>query len=611
MKIHEIEQQIIDARELYYGNGTSPLTDAEYDALEDQLRELDPTNELLKKVGATTDSGWEKVSHSIPMGSLSKVQNLEQFGDWVSKTAEAEVTYMEKLDGISIAVEFHNGNVVRALTRGDGFTGEDITKNFVKMKGINQGRTYKPFTGWLRGEIMLLRDDWKKHMSDKKNPRNAAAGTAKRHDGSGCEHLFVMFYDVFSQDVEFKSMREKLDFIYSELQFRTPEYDGPMSPDQIPYWVEHYEGGRIVSPYDIDGLVVQVDNLSHFTSMGEVDMRPKGAVAYKFKPEEKETTVVDVIWQVGRTGRLTPVAEVEPVDIGGVTISRVSLHTARMAMNMQAGRNSRVLISRRNDVIPYIEKVLSAPSSPVVEPENFGELEWDGDYLVVKDVGPRLALYNDFKVWVQRTGMLHFGDALINALIDSGFVKKMPDLFTVDWSVVAMEVGDGIAHRAKKQVDAVREMDFATFISALNLRYCDTRSKEIVAYGIDTVDKLIKSNVVELQEVDGIGSTKANAIRHSIVSKTDIICELAEHISFKKKEGNMVGQSFCFTGAMEKPRKELENLVVANGGEVKKSVSKGLTFLVMKDPNSTSTKAQKARKLGTTCISEEQFMEMV
>lgn len=612
-----LEQKLQQAREAYYKDGTSPLTDAEYDALEDELRAIDPDNPLLKEVGADTDSGWSKVRHEIPMGSLNKVQNRDQYDSWlksvrlsVGEFGVGILLISEKLDGSSIAVQYVDGVYTRAITRGDGEEGEDITPNVAKMKNVPLNLPIK-WTGWLRGEILLFKEDWKQHMSDKKNPRNAAAGTAKRHDGEGCEHLTVLYYDMTDSGTytsnKLMAKHGMLEFIENALCLRTTNRVGPVIPNEVPGIVESWEQNREEIPYEIDGMVIEINARNMFEMMGEVDNRPKGAMAYKFKPIQKTTKVRDITWQVGRTGRVTPVAELEPVDIGGVTISRASLHTARMALDSDAGPGALVVISRRNDVIPYVENVIQGAKVP---PPKF-PCNWDGEYLVVCEMDNKTELYNSIKTWVQRLRILHWGDALIKLIIDYELAKSLPDLYDLDWNFLGDLAGHGVAKRAKKSLEEKgQNISFADFISALNIRFLDTRAKSLVAIGIDTPEKLLASNIIQLTNAEGIGDTKALEIRKSIEKLRPIIERIGKIIHFEEKSGPLAGLSFCFTGAMSRPRKELENMALDAGAEVKKSVSAGLTHLVMADPNSGTTKARKARELGTKCISETEFKGM-
>lgn len=612
----ETKRRIQAAKDAYYRDGTSDLTDEEYDALEEELRLVEPDSELLKQIGSDANSGWTKDKHEIPMGSLNKAKTEEEYNAWL-KTVGLNVgefgvgilMISEKLDGISIAIQYSNGIFVRAITRGDGTVGEDITPNVGKMKNVPKNVPLN-YTGWLRGEIVLLKEDWKQYFSDKKNPRNAAAGIAKRHDGKECEHLTVLYYNA---EGAFNTRYEEFEFIKIMLRLKTACFIGPFLPNEIPNVIKSWENNREEIPYEIDGMVVEINVCSMFNGMGRVDNRPKGAIAYKFPPEHKETTVTGVTWQVGRTGRITPVAELEPVDIGGVTISRASLHTARMALNLQAGPGSRVIISRRNDVIPYVEKVLSPPTSPITEPTSLGEIEWDGEYLVVKKMDDKTELYNSLKVWVDKLRILHWGSAFIRLLMDYDLIKSLPDIYRLDWTMVASFAGDGVAKRARKSLESKGvEMDLASFISALNIRHCDSTAKLIVGAGVDTIDKFLDYGCAAhwLVDVDGIGKVKAAAIEKSVNLLAPTILNLKTYIKIKERGGHLIGKSFCFTGSMTRPRKELENMALNAGAEIRKSVAAGLTYLVIADPTSTTVKARKARELGTKCIGEDEFKEL-
>ena len=606
----QLAETLQRARKSYYDEGESPLSDAEYDALEDELRAVDPDNEILKEVGVEPQSNWPKAKHSIHMGSLFKVQNAEQWTEWAKKFPVGTILALtEKFDGISISIEYKAGKLVRAITRGDGLTGEDITPNVLKMKNVLKQLPNQKFNGWLRGEIVLFKSDHKKYMPDKKNPRNAAAGTAKRLDGVGCEYLTVLYYEAHDAQKPFFSQTEQYNFINNNGLVAEVCVSIARFAD-VDSFIKAWNDKRESMDYEIDGLVIRVNLQEQFESYGETDGRPKGAIAYKFPPIHKITTVSGVTWQIGKTGRVTPVAELEPVDIGGVTIRRASLHTARMALDSMAGPGARVVISRRNDVIPYVEKVLPGTEQKILEPTDLGDLEWEGDYLVVKQLDDVTALYNSIKVWVQRLRILHWGDSFIRMLMDYGLVKKLGDLYRLDWNQVAEFAGGGIAKRARESLEQRQSMDFASFISALNLRYCDHGAKDLVKNGINNVEKLLSSNVLQIESFEGFGSTKATEIRKSIEEKRDIIQDVAQFITFEEKTGPLVGKSFCFTGAMETQRDVLMQMAVDKGGEAKKAVSKGLTYLVIADPNSGTVKAKKAREAGVQCISEKEFLAM-
>lgn len=373
-EVQELVEQLQQAREAYY-NDDPIMSDAEYDALEDELRELDPKNAFFKQVGAKAEkkTKWKKVKHGAPMGSLMKVQTQEEFDKWAAdardKIAKAEragdledptqeVVVSEKLDGISISLKYDKGKLVQAVTRGDGETGEDITRNVLLMKGVVKDA--RDLTGYVRGEIVLKRSDHKKHVPEYKNPRNAASGIAKREsDADPCKHLTILCYQVLSHQhpITTKSIEFKL---LKALGFSTPNWKRMAFSAVADHYQEYVQTKRDQLDYEIDGLVVEHDDLNVMEHLGEHDGRPKGARAYKFPHQERPTRLRDVQWEVGPSGRITPVAYFDAVEIDGAMLSRASLHNVKNFRRLRLWLGCRILVSRRNQVIPYVEKNLDA-----------------------------------------------------------------------------------------------------------------------------------------------------------------------------------------------------------------------------------------------------------
>ena len=610
--IKDLEHQIIKARDAYY-NGEAQLDDASYDALEVELRKIDPNNELLKKIGAEPVSGWKKIKHQHSMGSLDKAQNEEEFQAWVTRHNLQSEPFVitEKLDGISIEVVYLKGSLQHASSRGNGEVGEDFTTNVVKMKGI-QRILKEPFTGSLRGEIILTHADFAKYFTEYKNPRNAASGTAKRFDGSGCEHLTVMFYDAIG-DIKFKRYSEVLGFIES-LELNLPHCIRGQNKNEIELRMQQVVRQRKSINWDIDGLVVRVDDMKKFEELGYTNLNPKGAIAYKFEAGKRQTTVKSIEWQIGMQNRLTPVAVIEPIDIGGVTITNVSLHTAGTAIELQAGVGSKILVARANDVIPAIIDVLEKKTveAPTKCPICNSKLGWDGMYLECQSSTCPNILHSAIKVWCQRLDILHLGDSLIDNLIKINVVKTLPDLYKIQWKQISHLIGDGIAERAKKSIDSKRSMNLAQLIAALNIKMCLTSGKDIVSAGYNTVDKFLSLDEEKLSNINGIGSIKAATIATGIKQLTPVIKELVKYVTIEEpKMGKLIGQSICFTGSAELPRKELQAMAEGAGLTVKSSVGKDTTYLCITDPASTSSKAVKARSLGVKLISESDFVKLV
>ena len=354
--IKELADKIIKARNDYY-NHQSTCSDVVFDAWVDELTKLDPDNKAVTAIGAPVAvNEWEKVAHDIPMSSLNKVNTPDELRAWVKECSAHEVFMTEKLDGLSINTIWEKGLLVKALTRGDGSIGENITINVGRMKGIPK-KLKKSFTGSLRGEIILRKSDHKKHFSEYSNPRNAASGIAKRYDSEGSEHLSVLMYQASVEDFN----TEKEQFLYlTSLGVEVPHYNVYKNVDDaIKEWKRYQDDVRESLDYEIDGLVCRVNKMNDQLALGEKNHRPKGAIAFKFAAETRETTLRNIVWQVGNTGRLTPVGIIDPVEICGATIERASLHNAKRVQELKLWKNCKVLISRRNDVIPFIEGNIS------------------------------------------------------------------------------------------------------------------------------------------------------------------------------------------------------------------------------------------------------------
>lgn len=355
--ITELADKIIKARNDYY-NHQPKVSDALFDKWVDELTKLDPNHPAITSVGAPiVVSEWKKASHEVPMGSLNKVNTADEFKAWVKSCNDAKKFLLcEKLDGLSISTKWEAGKLVQAVTRGNGSEGEDITVNVVRMKGIPK-KLKKNFTGHLRGEILLKKSDHQKYFSEYSNPRNAASGLAKRLDGEGVEHLTIMMYKVEGKD--FKTEEDQFEFLDALGTITTQHTMCFCVQDVLDVYELYSTRKREKLDWDIDGLVLRVDNLAEQESLGELNHRPKGQIAFKFEAEAKETTLKNIVWQVGNSGRITPVAEFDTVDLMGAAVERASLHNYKRVKQLKLFKDCKILVSRRNDVIPFVEGNLS------------------------------------------------------------------------------------------------------------------------------------------------------------------------------------------------------------------------------------------------------------
>jgi len=355
--VAEIERRLREAREAYY-NLDPVLSDEDYDALKEHLRVLKPDSPEIVAVGAEPPqlSVWGKVHHEMPMGSLDKVNSSEEFIEWAGKTGADRFLITHKLDGSSLAVTYVDGTLKLAATRGDGRVGEDVTANASQIPTIPK-QLKELFPVSIRGEVVMLRNVFREKYAEKyANPRNTANGKLREKKGGGeaCRDLTFIAYSVSGRS--FETEDEQFEWL-NEAGFRVPDHAiGGAEGVCLQHDVIMSERQEI--PYDIDGSVIRVNDMKLQKSLGELNMRPRGQIAWKPEAETSVSVMKDVVWQVGPTGRVSPVAIVEPVKIGGVTIERVSLHNLKMFRELNLWRGCRVMISRRNDVIPYVEENL-------------------------------------------------------------------------------------------------------------------------------------------------------------------------------------------------------------------------------------------------------------
>lgn len=361
-RAEELSLILREAQEAYY-NLQPKISDQEYDALADELKRLRPEDPAIKNVGAPTTqlSVWEKVPHEIPMGSLDKVNSEKEFLEWANKT-QAELYFItHKIDGSSMELVYKAGDLVKCVTRGDGLIGEDVTVNVSQVLSIPKKLSI-PIDAVIRGEIVMFKDVFQeKYAEEYANPRNTAAGKVRDKKGGGkdCKNLEFLAYWAKIPD-------QPKTLFYMKMWLEQHGFQTPKSSagrlDLMVNEFNHAVKIRNDIPYEIDGMVISINNIEELEELGDLNMRPKGQIAWKFDAAMGITRVNDIKWQNGSSGRITCVASVDPVNIGGVTITSVSLHNLKIFKDLRLFPKCRVLVSRRNDVIPYVEKNLDNES---------------------------------------------------------------------------------------------------------------------------------------------------------------------------------------------------------------------------------------------------------
>jgi DNA ligase (NAD+) len=627
-RVAELAKLLRKYKDAYYND--SPLvSDAAYDALEDELRELDPGHALLKSVGApAVVTSWAKARHAIPMGSLNKAVNEEEFRAWAARCDElgtkaklTEITndlfVTEKLDGLSLAVTYDKGKLTGAITRGDGEVGEQILANACRMKGV-PGKLKTAVSVTVRGEIILRLSDMKKAFPGAANPRNQASGTSKRLDGAGCEHLSVLFYDLDGEELpdESKKFKRLTALGLSVPNSKATDLDGAISLHQ-----EYAKKKRAALDYEIDGLVVRAHDVHVQHMLGELGNRPRAAIAYKFASQAKVTTLLEIVWETGSSGRVSPVAVVEPVDLAGATVRRASLHNAGNVADLGIGVGDEILVSRRNDVIPYVEEVVTKKGKvakpPTKCPTCKSTLEKVGEYLSCRNRDCPALREGRIQNWVDAIGVLEWGEKLIAQLVEAGLVNEPADLYKLKAEQIAglerrgMVIGQKVLDNLKAQLP----LSLPKFLAALGIENFGLQTaKALVAAGFDSLDKVQAASFETLSKLPGVGPSKGKAIADGLKQrKAEIARLLAVGVVpvNKANAGPLAGKTFCFTGTLSRPRKELEQMVEERGGSLLSGVTKDLNYLVMADPASGSSKSQKAKQYGTECLDEAGFMTMV
>ena len=615
-RIKELEE-LIDKAAIAYYNGDSIIDDDEYDALVYELSCLDPTNKTLNKVGADPVDNWKKAKHIFPLGSLSKVNTPEEMTKWFSSTLNGhEVVVSDKLDGLSIGCQYETGKLVKSPLRGGGLEGEDILTNVLKMNGVVK---YIPgFTGVLRGEIILTKSNHQKYFSDKANPRNAASGICRRFDGVGSEYLTVMFYQVLGQD--FKTELEQFDFL-QQSGCLVPKYKLCKNANEVNnLWQEYQDIIRPSLDYEIDGIVAAINDVSFQKSLGEVALKPKGKLAFKFANQFIKTTVKEIKWTVGNSGRITPVCWVEPVNLLGSKVEKASVYNMAYINKLGLDVGADVLICKANEIIPRIERVIKTTGTkalpPQVCPECASHLIMTGENLICPNSDNCSGQINGrLKNWVVELNLLEWGTSLIEKLVESGKVKTVADLYTltVDDLAGLDRMGQKSAQKCFDILWKNNEITLDTFLGALSFPMIgSTTIRQIMNAGCDTLEKFGQLGAAQFEMVPGVGPSKAESLANGLRQNQKVILDLLDNgVKIKDKiVGALSGCKIAITGSTKNKRADLEKFITDNGGELKSSVSRGTTHLLITDPNSTSSKAVAARKLGIKLIDEDSLLNL-
>lgn len=631
-RIEELEKLISKYQKSYY-DGEGEISDAEFDKLWDELKSLDPNNPILHKVGA--DSGnFAKVQHVMPMGSQEKAANPEEFLAWANKHQYDQYLVEYKLDGASLELQYENGYLVRAVTRGDGSIGDDITANARKMGGVNAA-IYKdgqlvPFTGGIRGEVIMTHQVHKDYFSDKANCRNAANGLMKRKDGQGSEFLKLITYDALSTDGKsyFTNEEEKIRWLM-DCGFNVVKLVICKSPDRVIAYRAKVMEERKNIEYDIDGLVIKERKINLEDARRA---RPDHQIAFKFSLEEAVSTLRQVEWSING-GTYTPVAIFDEVELNGTRVQRASLANPDKMRQLGVRIGSHVVVVKRGEIIPKIESVVEEKDIVTSEIPFPCVCEVCGTKLI--DEGSRLYCPNkecskrvlhQLLKFQDVVDIRDLGTTLITDLFKDGRLKSISDIYSLsqqdlvpyflnEESMEAEKKSLG-AQKVYNSIQSHRNMKLATFVAGFDIEgIAESSAEKLVNAGFNTLEKLLAASEDQIAQVSGFAEIMAHTVVEGLAENAEEMKSLITSgtiILEAEGQGSLSGKSFCFTGELHSmKRADAEALVKKNGGSIKSSVTKDLSYLVTNDTTSGSSKNVKAAKFNIPIIDENAFLELV
>ena len=652
-RIEFLSSEIARHSELYYNHSAPEISDSEFDRLWDELKKLDPDNEVLHRVGPEPLPGTEKVEHMFPMLSLDKGTTDDDIIHFVTQSTSVGKRYLAqpKLDGSALSLEYISGNLHRAATRGSGERGEDVTLNAKLVANIPTRLNY-PYTIHVRGEVVMpLKIFEEKYRDVSPNPRNLCSGALRQKHGDGkaeASDLIFCAYDVkFPLDSPIaKYDSELLHWLQKAGIEPAPWeiFESETPQDEMIEFTKEWSMKRPSYEYEIDGIVFKVDELDNREKLGFTAHHPRWALAWKFPSQEAHSVLLGVDWQTGRTGSVTPVARIAPQMVGGVTVENVTLHNVGEVERLGIKIGDKVKITRRGDVIPKIIENLGPASSndlqdryhadgtkfsgslshrdiiiPQICPSCDRNLTMEGAFLrcLSLDCGARTA--RSLTYWCRSLEIDGIGEKLIETLLDNELIKSISDMYrlTHDQLSELDRMGNKSANNVISELDKTRRLNLAKFIHALGLERIGPEVATSISQHFTSLEKLLhwvdEGENSELTEIDGIGEKVALIFREGIIKRRSLIDELKEIISVtnegKKSGGILDGLSFCITGSLSRPRKEIAEEIKNVGGKVVSTVSGNLDYLVAGE--SAGSKLEKAENLGVKILSEQDLLKLV
>ena len=652
----------------YYHNDKPLVSDAEYDEIKKDIlnfekknSEITDKNSPTKKVGFTPSEKFSKVKHLVPMLSLDNAFTKEDVEDFLKKIRNylnfekdtpIELTAEPKIDGISASLIYKNNKIIRGLSRGDGEYGEDITENLLTIKDIPQilhGENIdKEFE--IRGEVYIGKKDFEKIKNDFANPRNAAGGSLRQKDSKKTALIPLKFFAHSIGDIDEKKFKTHLNFLNfcKKIGFKiNPLTKTFSSTDELIKGYLHVEEIRASLDYDIDGIVYKVNDLTLQKRLGSLSSSPRWAIAHKFSSEKATTVIRKIEIQVGRTGALTPVAKLDPVNVGGVLVSNATLHNEDEIIRKDIRLNDTVIIQRAGDVIPQVVEVIKSKRGknskkfffpekclcgrPAVKDYNETSKKLD----VVKrctDTGFNCEFMAREKIkhFVSKEALNidGFGKKIVEDFWSLNFIRLPQDIFTLDYKKIEKLEGWGelSVSNLKTAIEKSKDIGLAKFIYSLGIRHIgQENAKNLSRYFVSIKNflklckpDLLMNEINSLDEIDGIGETQVESLTYFFKDKKNnkVVYELSRILNIqdfieKKIDSFFSGKNIMFTGGFSTmSRSEAKSLAEILGTKILSSVNKKLDYLVIGLSKPTKNKVDKAKELGVKIIEEKDWLKL-
>ncbi len=639
-RIKQLKEEIAYHDRLYYTLSSPEISDYDYDMLVRELIELEavaaPSPEASPvesgSVGNDLSPSSKTIAHRQRMYSLDNAYSLEEVQDFITRinadTGQSPNYCLEhKIDGFGINLFYQNGELQYATTRGDGYEGEIVTENVLTISSIPRKIEHKG-SFEVRGEIYIRSDDFllmnEKRAEDGEktfaNPRNAAAGSIKIKNSNEVMNrkLQAFLYAVGYSDKPLATSQSALLAFLKQNGFPVAEtFHVAKSFEEVAAYCDEWEAKRYSLPFEIDGIVIKVNDIDLQTQLGFTNKSPKWAIAYKFKPIEKQTKLLSVEYQVGRTGAVTPVANLSPVYVSGSTVSRATLHNQDEISRLDLHSGDTVVIVKSGEIIPKILRVVPELREPEAQPIVFTvtcpvcetKLLRDEEASVTycPNVNCPAQLQRRLEHFASRDAMdiTGLGESLITRLIDEGMLKSIPDVYSLDYERISTleRLGSKSADNLRQAVETSKEQNLDRLIFALGIRFIGAKTARSLAEHYLTMDALLSTNEAELLQIPDVGARIAESILSFISDPQNhlLISKLKEHglnMSYRMEMHSNVlaGKTFLITGTLPGiSRPEAEDLIRKHGGTILGSVSKNLNYLIVGEK--AGSKLDKARKI--------------